>query len=54
MNPTAEGILAIYPPISSNIIISSSTPNECKRSSTVFDIIGGPQRYQKSGAPENF
>ena len=34
----------IYPPKLSNIIISSSTPSECKGSSTVFDIIGGPRR----------
>ena len=33
-----------YPPKLSNIIISSSTPSECKRSSTVFDIIGGPHK----------
>ena len=33
-----------YPPKLSNMIISSSTPSECKRSSTVFDIIGGPRR----------
>ena len=42
INPTAEGILAVYPPKLSNMIMSSSTPNECKRSSTVLDIIGGP------------
>ena len=36
--------MAVYPPKLSNIIISSSTPNECKRSSTVFDIIGGPRQ----------
>ena len=34
----------IYPPKLSNMIMSSSTPNECKRSSTVLDIIGGPRR----------
>ena len=33
-----------YPPKLSNMIMSSSTPSECKRSSTVFDIIGGPRR----------
>lgn len=33
-----------YPPKSSKRIISSSTPRLCKRSSTVLDIIGGPQR----------
>ena len=42
-----EKILCIcsqIPPKLSNIIISSSTPSECKRSSTVLDIIGGPRR----------
>ena len=34
----------IYPPKLSNMIISSSTPSEWSKSSTVFDIIGGPQR----------
>ena len=34
-----------YPPKLSNMIMSSSTPNEWSRSSTVLDIIGGPQRY---------
>ena len=33
-----------YPPKLSNMIMSSSTPNEWSRSSTVFAIIGGPQR----------
>ena len=32
----------IYPPKLSNMIMSSSTPNECSKSSTVLDIIGGP------------
>ena len=31
-----------YPPKLSNMIISSSTPNEWSKSSTVLDIIGGP------------
>ena len=44
INPTAEGILAIYPPKLSNMIMSSSTPNEWSKSSTVLDIIGGPRR----------
>ena len=34
----------IYPPKLSNMIMSSSTPSEWSKSSTVFDIIGGPQR----------
>ena len=44
--PTTEGglSLAVYPPKLSNIIMSSSTPNEWSKSSTVLDIIGGPQR----------
>ena len=33
-----------YPPKLSNIIMSSSTPNEWSRSSTVLAIIGGPRR----------
>ncbi len=33
-----------YPPKLSNMIMSSSTPSKCKRSSTVFDIIGGPRQ----------
>ena len=33
-----------YPPKLSNIIMSSSTPKEWSKSSTVLDIIGGPQR----------
>ena len=33
-----------YPPKLSKRIMSSSTPSECRRSSTVFAIIGGPQR----------
>ena len=33
-----------YPPKLSNIIMSSSTPSEWSRSSTVFAIIGGPRR----------
>ena len=36
--------LTNYPPKLSKRIMSSSTPSECKRSSTVFAIIGGPQR----------
>ena len=34
----------IYPPKLSNIIMSSSTPSEWSKSSTVFAIIGGPRR----------
>ena len=34
----------IYPPKLSNMIMSSSTPSEWSKSSTVFAIIGGPQR----------
>lgn len=33
-----------YPPKLSKRIMSSSTPREWRRSSTVFAIIGGPQR----------
>ena len=33
-----------YPPKLSNMIMSSSTPSEWSKSSTVFAIIGGPQR----------
>lgn len=33
-----------YPPKLSKRIMSSSTPSEWRRSSTVFAIIGGPQR----------
>ena len=34
----------IYPPKLSNMIMSSSTPKEWSKSSTVLDIIGGPRR----------
>ena len=34
----------IYPPKLSKRIMSSSTPSEWRRSSTVLAIIGGPQR----------
>lgn len=34
----------VYPPKLSKRIISSSTPSEWRRSQTVFDIMGGPQR----------
>ena len=33
-----------YPPKLSNMIMSSSTPKEWSKSSTVLDIIGGPRR----------
>ena len=42
-----EKILRIcsqIPPKLSNMIISSSTPSEWSKSSTVFAIIGGPRR----------
>ena len=44
--PTTEGGLSLadYPPKLSNMIMSSSTPNEWSKSSTVLDIIGGPRR----------
>ena len=45
-NPQLKAVYLwrIYPPKLSNMIMSSSTPNECSKSSTVLDIIGGPRQ----------
>ena len=44
INKTTRQRNHAYPPKLSKRIISSSTPREWRRSSTVFAIIGGPQR----------
>ena len=41
----AEGVIGSNCHNHQIIITSSSTPNECSKSSTVLDIIGGPHKY---------
>ena len=44
INETTRQQNHTYPPKLSKRIMSSSTPREWSRSTTVLDIIGGPQR----------